>query len=80
MTFLLRAGFAQFLGVNWRTGFARHLTKSRDHACCDGPRFSVADRSPIRFDDRDNLCSSAGEEAFVSDKNIMPCDVSFSEL
>jgi hypothetical protein len=77
MTFLRQNGFAQFLGGNWCTRFACHLTESRDDTRGDGPRLSVADRSPIRLYDRDNLCGSAREEAFVSNKNIMARDVSF---
>src|SRR5213596_335580 len=73
MTFLRQNRFVQFLGGNWCTGFACHLTESRG----DAPWLSVADRSPIRLYDRNNLCGSAREEAFVSNKNIMTRDVSF---
>src|SRR5437764_15474792 len=71
MTFLRQKRLSQFLGGNWCTGFACHLTESRDDARGDGPWFSVADRSPIRLYDRDDPCCSGREEAFVSNKNIM---------
>src|SRR5215471_11281783 len=54
-----------FLSKNWCAGFACHLTESTDDARRDGPWFSVANRSPIRLYDRDNLRSSARKKAFV---------------
>src|SRR5947207_15226154 len=71
MTFLRQKRLSQFLGGNWCTGFACHLTESRDDARGDCPSFSVADRSPIRLYDRVDLYCSAREEAFVSYNNIM---------
>src|SRR5207302_9288998 len=78
MTFLRQKRLSQFLGGNWCTGFACHLTESRDDTCGNGPWLSVADRSPICFYDRDNLRGSAREEAFVSNKNIMARNISFA--
>src|SRR5215470_13368350 len=76
-----KPGFAQFFsGENWCTGFSRHLTKSRDDARGDRPRFPTADRASIGLYNRDDLRGGACEEAFVSNKNIVARDVSFQNL